>query len=73
MRKPFVIFRAGERTALKCCALLLVCALLFTFSVRLYRSQTEERESMEVFAGEDRTEPRPQGLYALMEQLFEDG
>lgn len=72
MRKPFLIFRMGKRTALKSCGLLLVCALLLVFSVRLYRSQTEEQGSMEVFAGEDREESRPQGLYALAERLFGD-
>lgn len=72
MRKPFLIFRAGERTTLKCCALLLVCTLLLVFSVRLYRSQTEEQGSVEVFAGETREKSRPQGVYALLEQLFGD-
>lgn len=72
MRKPFVIFRAGSRTALKRCALLLVCALLLTLSARLYRLQREGQGSMEVFAGEDAADPRPQGLYALLEQLFGD-
>ena len=72
MRKPFLIFRAGERTTLKCCVLLLVCTLLLVFSVRLCRSQTEEQESVEVFAGETCEKSRPQGVYALLEQLFGD-
>lgn len=70
MRKPFLIFRAGERTAPKSIALLLICALLLAFSVGLYRLQREAQGSMEVFAGEDRAESRPQGLYALAERLF---
>lgn len=73
MRKPFLIFRAGNRTALKSCVFLLVCALLLTLSARLYRLQTEEQESAEVFAGEDRADHRPQGLYALLDRLFGDG
>ncbi|MCH5183256.1 MAG: hypothetical protein J1E00_03690 [Oscillospiraceae bacterium] len=72
MRKPFLIFRAGERTALKCFSLLLVCALFLTLSFRLYRQRAEERGSMEVFAGEDRADVRPQGLYALLDRLLGD-
>lgn len=70
-----MIFRAprtGDRTALKCCALLLVCAMLLALAVGLFRLQREEQGSMEVFAGEDAANPRPQGLYALLEQLFGD-
>lgn len=70
MTKPFLIFRAGERTAAKSCALLLLCALLLTFSIKLYRLQSKEQGSMEVFAEEDRPTPPPQGVYALLEQLF---
>ena len=72
MKKPFVILRAGNRNALKSCALLLICAMLLTISVGLYRLQREEQGSMEVFAGEDAAQTRPQGLYALLEQLFGD-
>ena len=72
MRKPFLIFRAGECTALKCCALLLVCALFLTLSFRLYRRRTEEQGSVEVFAGEDRADARPQGVYALLDRLLGD-
>ena len=67
-----MILRTGNRSALKGCALLLVCALLLALSVGLYRMQREEQGSMEVFAGEDAARPRPQGLYALLEQLFGD-
>lgn len=72
MNKPFLIFRTGNRSALKRFAFLLVCALLLTLAVRLFRLQTEEQGSMEVFAGEERSSGRAQGLYALLEQLLED-
>ena len=67
-----MIFRIGNRSALKSCALLLVCVLLLALSVGLYRFQKEAQGSAEVFAGEDSPKGRPQGLYALLEQLFED-
>ena len=72
LRKPILIFRKGKRTTLKSCVLLLVCALLLALSVELYCSKTEKQGSMEVFAGADREEPRPQGFYALLGQLFGD-
>ena len=72
LKKPFVIFRAGKQSVLKSCALLAVCALLLALSVEIYRRPAEEQGSMEVFAGEARPSPRPQGLYAFLERLFGD-
>lgn len=71
MRKPLLIFRAGNCTARKYVAFLLVLALLLACSARLYRSRTEQG-SVEVFAGEERTPEPPQGLYALLEQWIGD-
>lgn len=72
MKKPFLILRGGKYTALRSFACLLALTLLLACSVRLYRSRTEGQGSMEVFADETRPEQRPQGLYALLQQLLED-
>lgn len=72
MKMPVFIFRAGDCTARKHVAFLLVLALLLACSVRLYRMHTQEQDSMEVFADGERAPVSPQGLYALLEQLLED-